>query len=251
MARQPRIQYDGAFYHVMSRGDRREAIFEDDRDREMFLETLTRENLNEISSSVHGPNLSRIVDRPLFDFKQRQEWLAVAEGLELFGWSDRAADRRDFVERLEQQAREDEGHVASPHEGLQNRLERGWYWGSQSFREKMLKLVKGKGRNRNYRSSALMQDEQKSQASDWLERGRKHFKLTGPLAEAPRLARVSIAWALHRRTNQSQGWIASELGLRTAANVSQQVRRFGTFVDEGKFRRDKLVSAWVKSVKNC
>lgn len=41
MARQPRIQYEGAYYHVMSRGDRREAIFEDDEDRRMFLRTLT------------------------------------------------------------------------------------------------------------------------------------------------------------------------------------------------------------------
>jgi len=40
MARKVRIQYPGAIYHVMNRGDRREAIFEDDKDRERFLETL-------------------------------------------------------------------------------------------------------------------------------------------------------------------------------------------------------------------
>ncbi len=40
MARKLRIQYPGAVYHVMSRGDRREAIFEDDQDRRRFLETL-------------------------------------------------------------------------------------------------------------------------------------------------------------------------------------------------------------------
>src|ERR1039458_1130885 len=34
MARKVRIQYAGAIYHVMNRGDRREAIFEDDEDRE-------------------------------------------------------------------------------------------------------------------------------------------------------------------------------------------------------------------------
>jgi putative transposase len=41
MARKLRIQYPGAIYHVMNRGDRREAIFEDDKDRERFLATLT------------------------------------------------------------------------------------------------------------------------------------------------------------------------------------------------------------------
>ena len=35
-----RIQYQGALYHVMSRGDRREAIFLDDADRNEFLRTL-------------------------------------------------------------------------------------------------------------------------------------------------------------------------------------------------------------------
>ncbi len=41
MARKLRIQYPGAIYHVMNRGDRREAIFKDDADRRRFLETLT------------------------------------------------------------------------------------------------------------------------------------------------------------------------------------------------------------------
>src|ERR1700722_778073 len=40
MARKLRVQYPGAIYHVMNRGDRREAIFQDDRDRALFLETL-------------------------------------------------------------------------------------------------------------------------------------------------------------------------------------------------------------------
>ena len=38
MPRKLRIQYPGAIYHVMNRGDRREAIFEDDQDRQRFLE---------------------------------------------------------------------------------------------------------------------------------------------------------------------------------------------------------------------
>ena len=40
MARKLRIEYPGAIYHVMNRGDRREDIFHDDGDREGFLATL-------------------------------------------------------------------------------------------------------------------------------------------------------------------------------------------------------------------
>src|SRR5438046_1747557 len=40
MARQLRIQYEGAIYHLMSRGDRGEEIFRDDLDRRSFHGTL-------------------------------------------------------------------------------------------------------------------------------------------------------------------------------------------------------------------
>ena len=41
VARPLRIEFNGALYHVTSRGDRREAIYEDDEDRERFLEVLS------------------------------------------------------------------------------------------------------------------------------------------------------------------------------------------------------------------
>ena len=40
MPRQLRLQYPGAMYHVMSRGNRRGKIFLDDVDRQDFLKTL-------------------------------------------------------------------------------------------------------------------------------------------------------------------------------------------------------------------
>ncbi|NNM28756.1 MAG: transposase [Akkermansiaceae bacterium] len=40
MPRERRIQYAGAMYHAMARGDRREDIVHDDTDRRRFVETL-------------------------------------------------------------------------------------------------------------------------------------------------------------------------------------------------------------------
>lgn len=40
MPRAVRVEFQGALYHVMCRGDRREAIFLDESDRRLFLETL-------------------------------------------------------------------------------------------------------------------------------------------------------------------------------------------------------------------
>jgi len=40
MPRKIRVQFPGAIYHVMSRSDRREKIFQNDKNRELFLETF-------------------------------------------------------------------------------------------------------------------------------------------------------------------------------------------------------------------
>src|SRR3989339_608725 len=40
MPRKPRVEYAGAIYHVMSRGDQGEAIVKDDKDREKFVTTM-------------------------------------------------------------------------------------------------------------------------------------------------------------------------------------------------------------------
>jgi hypothetical protein len=53
MARKLRVEYPGAIYHVMNRGDRRKAIFLDDADRERFVATL-----GEACVSVEKGNLA-------------------------------------------------------------------------------------------------------------------------------------------------------------------------------------------------
>jgi hypothetical protein len=42
MARRARVEYPGALYHVISRGDQGQRIFRGDRDRDKFLEILRR-----------------------------------------------------------------------------------------------------------------------------------------------------------------------------------------------------------------
>ena len=60
----------------------------------------------------------------------------------------------------------------------------------------------------------------------------RHFKMEGgsrdEFAALPRgdVRRVAVAWALSRKTSVRQSWVADRLSLRTAGNVSEQVRRF-------------------------
>ena len=53
MARKLRIEYPGAVYHVLNRGDRREHIFRTNQDRALFLDTLT-EACQKTSWQVHA-----------------------------------------------------------------------------------------------------------------------------------------------------------------------------------------------------
>src|SRR5437867_3397624 len=53
MPRKLRVEYEGALYHVMNRGDRREPIFVDNEDRCLFLETL-RETCEKTGWQVHA-----------------------------------------------------------------------------------------------------------------------------------------------------------------------------------------------------
>jgi hypothetical protein len=43
MARPLRIEYPGALYHITARGNARQGIYQDDQDRQRFLDLLCRE----------------------------------------------------------------------------------------------------------------------------------------------------------------------------------------------------------------
>jgi putative transposase len=76
MARPLRLEFEGALYHVTSRGDRREPIFEDDTDRRRLLEIVEQgmerfdavvfayclmDNHYHFVLHTHQPNLSRLM----------------------------------------------------------------------------------------------------------------------------------------------------------------------------------------------
>jgi putative transposase len=61
LARKLRMEYPGAIYHILNRGDRREAILRDDQDRKRLLSTLG-EPSQKTSWEVHDRDLG--LDRP-------------------------------------------------------------------------------------------------------------------------------------------------------------------------------------------
>lgn len=79
MARKLRVQYPGAIYHVMNRGDRREPIFNDDKDRLLFLNTLA-EACEKTDWQVHAWCLMNnhfhlVIETPRGNLVTGMQWL--------------------------------------------------------------------------------------------------------------------------------------------------------------------------------
>ena len=81
MARSVRIEFPGAYYHLMARGNRREAIFLDDDDRRFFLQCLA-EACEKTGWRVNA-------------------WVLMANHYHLFIETPEAAGRRKLVEYLD------------------------------------------------------------------------------------------------------------------------------------------------------
>lgn len=347
MPRHVRVEYPGAFYHVMARGDRGENIFLDDKDREQILQTLAQacaktgwrihawvlmsnhyhwlvetpqpnlvEGMRWIQNTytrrfnhrhklwghvfggrykavlvesdlesdyfgnlwdyihlnpVRGGLLEAGEGGALLEYRwsslaqvyavgpaRRPAWSATERSFAAFGCKDNVTGRRELIERLEQRAVAEEaekcGWIVRDGQSLNSTLRRGWYWGSPIFRKKLLALTTKRLHqlgNRNRRTTDQWRDHAQQSATDLIRQGLKTLGLSEAQLRATKGSeprKVSLAWAVARSTTLSQTWIADHLHMRSAANVSQQVRRFESQL---KRQTDPRIKRWIKFVKIC
>lgn len=168
---------------------------------------------------------------------KRVEWMEVATGLELAQCRDTVAGRRQYARRLDERAMREQAAVAGAGEAeiegqrLNSTLRRGWYWGSEAFREWLMSMAGDRAEsNPDYRISSLGRDHAEAAAEELVARGCHELGLD-PETELRRVRygdhrRMAIAWAIAKRTTVSQSWIANRLGMKSRQNVSQQVSRF-------------------------
>ena len=95
---------------------------------------------------------------------KRPGWIAVEETLDLFQYKDTARGRRQYIARLDEWIKEEKGVPAVDGKSIEERINRGWFWGSEDFKESLLKLyekgmeLSGRKSNRVYQSGSLMKD---------------------------------------------------------------------------------------------
>jgi len=188
--------------------------------------------------------------------KKRSKWLKVEEGLRIFELPDTAAGRRRFIERLEERVRKEKQKecglpVEAMCKGGQSTLRRGWFWGTKAFEEWLRGKVRESGQKPEGRalrttleSKACHEEEEAEQivrdGMQSLKMGAEELKTTA--GSDPR--KVIIAKAVHEKTAVTRRWTAARLEMKSAMNVSQQIKRLKT----GKLKLPKEAKQWLSRI---
>ncbi len=167
---------------------------------------------------------------------KRPKWMAAADGLARLGLPDTAAGRKRLVARLDRRAAAEKTEncgvpeLEEDFDVRRSHLRRGWFWGGPQFEKKMRRLAgelgagkpkPGHRRKRGATSHGMVQ------AEAWVREGLKAAGLKPKDLAATRGTdprKLALAELLWKRTTATQGWIAEKLGMRSAANVSQNMR---------------------------
>ncbi|WP_395738710.1 transposase [Prosthecobacter sp.] len=245
-------------------GDRYKSVVVEGDDSYHYQTLLDYIHLNPVRARIIRPAARQsVLDYPWSSLAggyalpptKRAKWLAAESGFKSFDLADSTTGRRKMVERLDRRAASEEmkncGVPPLPAEvdARTSHLRRGWYWGTQAFGEKMRKLAgallkKGAPKARNLRGNPHLKAHGQQQAEAWLKQGLKAAEI-----RAPELARLKgsdprkllLAELLWRRTTVSQEWLSQHLAMKSAANVSQQLRRLAP---------EKLLAKMPKAFKN-
>jgi putative transposase len=199
-------------------------------------------HLNPIRAGIINTATESLLDYPWSSLsrgyavspQKRPSWLKTDDGFGVLGLEDSVKGRRLYVRRLEEKARQGVIVPVLPEDqSLQSTLRRGWYWGSEQFRAFLLKKLDAEAirRNRNYQSTQMGRDHAQAEAERIVRDGLQRFGLSESDLESlpgsdPR--KVAIAGTVHRNTTTLLGWTAKRLQMKSAANVSQHLRRNGS-----------------------
>lgn len=218
-------------------GDRYKAIVLNPQDEAgLYYRTLldyihlnpARKNPGDPGSALRFP-WSSLVRGYLLPPKQRPPWMATRSAFSVFGLPDTPKGRKAFLERLVERAKA-EGEAAGrgkiEGQSLNSTLERGWFWGSESFKEKLLMILDPQttGTNQNYAASEVNRAKQNQKVDVLLGKLLKQHRLSpGDLDTLPgnNPKKVEIAHTLYSQTCCSQKWIADRLKMKSPGNVAQ------------------------------
>ena len=161
---------------------------------------------------------------------KRYPWMQTSRGFECFQLKDRPQGRREFLERLESKVDWENARAAGKVEiegqSLQSTLRRGWYFGSQAFKEGLLKRLGNTSQSYN---QSERHDLIRHQAETLLAAGLKAVELRPEDLAALKKSDFRKAFIAHQivtRTPTKLAWIAERLHMGKPSTVSRVVKEY-------------------------
>lgn len=226
-------------------GDRYKAILVEGENSYYYETLIDYIHLNPLRAGlIKIENQQSLLDYPWSSLAEgyallpnkRKTWMYCNDGLKAFGFLDTIDGRQGMVERLDRRAIEEEAdHCGVPLiikevDRRCSHLRKGWYWGTQKFSEEMFVLAKDvlkKECSRAYHSTAEYKAHGLYEAEKGLKEGlaKAHLNQSDLLNLTGYDARkVFLALLLRKTTTVSNAWLAEQLKMKSAANVSYQLK---------------------------
>ena len=167
---------------------------------------------------------------------KRPDWLAVDRALGNLGLADNRSGRKEYGRYMQKRVLE---IACSEKPGEVDerwaKIRRGWAYGGDDFRVRMQELLDGvmEGKHRDSYSGEQVKKHDEREAQRLLSDGLVKLKLDA--ADLPNLKKGDerkkvIAWAIRRKTSVKNEWIAQQLHMGRASNLSRYVKE----VDEAQ-----------------
>ena len=181
----------------------------------------------------------------------RERWQIAADGLESAGCRDSPGGRRQYLIELDKRipwdSSRDAGLVGIEGQSMNSTLKRGWFFGSQAFKEVLMKkaadFLGGKEGNENYHGFEMV-DHSEQVAEEIVAKGMRELGLT--TADLKNLKKndwrkAIIAFAARKNTVVPLAWLSARLEMGTVAGVSRSVREISGRLDYDRKVQQVLV----------
>ncbi|MGJ8677432.1 MAG: transposase [Akkermansiaceae bacterium] len=211
-----------------------------------YLSTLIHYvHLNAVRAKLIKPEdgIENYVWSSLVDYvkpvSKRRDWIAVGRGLAHLGYDDKAAGRRSFLKDTEglidRSRLKRAGVVAIKGANKQVTLERGWCFGSEAFREKMIGLLEEampdigtKKKKANGYSGIQVNDHGENAARQYLAESLRVLGLSDQELMSLKKTdwrKAMIVRVIRRNTSVKLDWVCENLnmGARNSVGRAEQL----------------------------
>jgi putative transposase len=161
--------------------------------------------------------------------RKRPEWLVREKVLRTWGFTEgETGSLKGYREKLERFMRFEEDPMAGMRGEFEKQIKRGWYLGSEEFRERLDAMLLGRARNDNHRGEQRLAHGP-AEAERLIAKALEVFGWSEEQlleAKSVQIEKQAVAWLVKSHTSVSGTWIADRLRMGHRTNCSRAISRF-------------------------